>query len=523
MPYGGYGAAYGRYLVGMGYTGSYSGFHIYINGIDYSGMYQVGTFNREHELNSRSTAQFGLCDTSNLPPGTRPQEGNIVYVKVGDVRRFGGTIDKISYEVSPDGSTQFMKVECVDFGQIPDRILIAKNYETASQTVRSIVVNLVQYLATEYFMSMVPDSGPTISKAIFNYNTISQCLDELANIAGMVWFVDYHRLLWFVGRDFLKAPFSITDAYQPYRNFTHSRSREKYRNRQYLRAGREISDTQTETFAGDGETKTFTVALGIAEAPVVLVNGVAKTVGIRNVDTGHEWYWAKNDKQVTQDNSGTKLTGSDILTVQFKGFYPIMLTIDLPAEISSRQAIETGSGLYEQMESDEKIDSSTMAEEKAVGFLAKFGQIDDVISFETFEEGFAPGQILTVDLTDEHLDADFLITNVACQEVIPTSTGALFKYTVKATSGKFLDNWVNFFKRLADIGTQYSIRENDVLLMSKRNPETILVSETDPVTTDPLDDGSNDPYSCAQCWHREASPTPVEYLVGKSNCGKSRP
>src|SRR6185295_19222332 len=138
------------------------------------------------------------------------------------------------------------------------------------------------------------ETGPTLEHVIFNYRTAAESFNDLGELTGFTWYIDYNKVLHFFSRTYFLAPFDLTSDLL-YRNLTSQATREQYRNTQWIRAGKDISSILTESFHGDGtpgKQTTFTLALPVALAPTITLNGNPQTVGIRNVDTlGFQWYW----------------------------------------------------------------------------------------------------------------------------------------------------------------------------------------------------------------------------------------
>lgn len=58
-------------------------------------------------------------------------------------------------------------------------------------------------------------------------------------------------------------------------------------------------------------------------APTVKVNGITKTVGVRGVDSGKDWYYTPGGIVVWQDDAATPLSSSDTLTISYTGGKPL--------------------------------------------------------------------------------------------------------------------------------------------------------------------------------------------------------
>ncbi len=441
-----------------------------IGGVDKTGLLQVNTLRISDNLNSRNTCDFTLLD----PTGAyRPSVGQEVIVTDGGTRRFAGTIDEVQEE-QPLGTTALvLQCQCVDYNQIADRHLVARVYE--NQTIGAIVRDIVmQDLAGEGVTTTKVQDGPTITKAVFNYMSVAEAFNSLAELTGYAWNLDYNKDLHFFARETYVAPFSLSDTSANFRNMTVRQTREQYRNRQYIRAGQDITDPRTESFVGDGASKTFVLAFPVALVPIVTVNGASKTVGIRSLDTGKDWYWSKGEKEITQDDAAAALASTDTLAVTYQGLFPIILASQADAEISSRATTEGGTGVYEAIEDDQSIDSQTLATQKADGLLRRFGRIPRIVEFETDTGGLVAGQLITINVTAHNLSSQFLIDSVQAQDM----AGQFLRYRVRALDGERLGGWVEFFQKLAQAGRKFVIRENEVLILLRRFADAMVCGDS---------------------------------------------
>lgn len=312
-------------------------------------------------------------------------------------------------------------------------------------------------------------AGTTIRRSVFNYVSAAQSLDDLAELSGATWWITPDKTLHYVDRSEFKAPWSITPDHMPTRDIEVETDLKEYRNRQYMRAGKDTTDIQTETMKGDGEKKTFNVGYGVAERPTVKVNGTSHSVGIRQVDENKHFYWAKNEKEITQDDTMSPLTSSDTLTIEYKGLYPIIVVAEDQQEVQDMQQRTGDTGLYENLVENQNIDDSDVALEFANSKLRKYARINKKVTFETIKKGLQPGQLLPISLPEYRLNDEFLIRSV---EAKPFNDDFIV-YAIEAVDGEDVGGWGNFFKWLARADQTYVIRENEVLIRVAHQEEGI--------------------------------------------------
>ena len=428
---------------------------IEIGGVDKTSNIRFGSLRISDAVNSRSTASVDIVD----PTGAyRPDVGAVVEVYDGATLVFAGTIDDLPEEkLSGASGVAYSGVPIVDYTQIADRKLVAESYESelAGDIVADIITN---YLASEGITAGDVQDGVTVSKAVFNYMTASECFDELSELTGFQWTIKSDKTLDFFDRASY-AGTAITESSDIW-NVSVIRSRENYRNRQYLRAGQDIALPETRTFKGDGQLQTFLLPLPVAKVPTITKNAAAQTVGIRGIDTGKDWYWQKNDKAISQDTGSTKLISTDTLSVTYEGYFPIMVVSDDSAQIVSRAVIEGGAGVYESITEKASIDTQEAALEYSAGLLRRYATIQKRITLDTTVP-FGAGELVNVSLPTHGINENMLVESVT---ITTRGSDAELVYSIKLASGESFGGWVNFFKKLAEKASSFSIRENEILI-----------------------------------------------------------
>lgn len=448
---------------------------IRISGVNVAPYYVPHSLKINHEVNKRSTCRFQLADASgelHLTSG-EPVE---IYDAQGE-KIFGGLVEQPEEEIPLGSDVIKIPVTCVDYQALADRWLVAESYEnrTCGFMVRDL---LDKKLAQDGVTEGNIQEGPEATRVVFPYISLADAMDELAELAGFSWWITPDKKLHFVSRNTYPSPW-IIDESSPIRKVKVRVNKKRYRNRQYIRAGQDVTDVQTEIFKGDGAVRTFTVGYKLAEEPQILVNGTpvaSSEIGIRGKDEGKRWYWAKNEKEITQDKDFPPLTASDELRVEYKGYFPILVVAEDGQAIENRIQTEGGgSGIYEKLDEHQAIDDSASALDLAKAKLRKFARINRELSFETDRAGLKAGQILHVHLPSHRIEQrEYLIDTIAISEYSPD--GGL-RYQVHAVDGEPVGGWSVLFQTMQKQGVSYSIRENEVLVKLKSTHERTQASD----------------------------------------------
>jgi hypothetical protein len=389
---------------------------------------------------------------------------------------FGGFVDSINEALTIDGNLESLdlELECVSYDAIADRHLVAASYEVSNQTLFDIVDDInTQFMDGEGITLAIGAAPPPIGPIKWNYNTVSSALDDLATITGWAWWIDAAKVLYFQPRSAIAAPFTIGPANA--RNVRVNRTAELYRNRQLIRAGKALTASRTETFAGDGERKAFTLSFPVGAAPTVInVDSTPQTIGIRGVQTGRDFYYNAGNPVISQDDSGTALTGAQVLSVTYQGQFPILIQSQDDGEIASQAALGGGSGIWETVDDRANLNEIDAAQQAAAGLLRRFGKIPRRVTFETDTSGLRAGQLLTMGFAPHQVSGSWLIDQVSAND----RNGRELVWTVEALDGESIGGWESFFAELSRGGRVIEFRENEVVVLLRAPSQTVTLSDT---------------------------------------------
>lgn len=349
-----------------------------------------------------------------MPVKIRDEDGNLQFAGFIETseRVFGERDDPDGEGVALFGwSSLLYDITCVDLHYCADKRIVARAYvnQTAGSIVRDLVSNSAQapYLAGEGVQLGDIRDGLLMEAAAFNYVYASRALDRLAEANNFYWRIRPNGQLDFRPRNIEDAPFTITSDDVDMDTVRVTDGNPLYRNRQFLRGVKDITDLQVETRKGDGATRTWEVSYPIAQEPTIRLNGVvqnaATEVGIRGVESGasFKFFWNKGDRVISHSDDFAVLTASDTIQIDYYGEFDIVLVTHNQSEIDARKVVEgSTSGIVDHVETASDITGRTNAAMYANGLLATYGYIGRSITFEIYREGLEPGQQLTVNIPE---------------------------------------------------------------------------------------------------------------------------
>jgi hypothetical protein len=455
--------------------------------VDLTPYYQPQTLNIEDEINARSVARFGLVDDSgvlDVPDGS-PIE---IYDYSGNLI-FGGFVN-YPRKINPIGTDAlFFDIEAIDQQTIADRYLVAEAFisQTAGYIVQTLITN---YLSADGVTVGNIEAGALLDVAKFpRANTVAEVMDNLAEICGFVWYIDFDKKLYFQSRSATTAGFNIADN-SAILNVNVRSDRSKYRNRQYIRGGQTPTDSpianESPTPKPDGTTRTFVTRYPIAQEPTITINGTpvaSNQIGINGIDgqvTPLQWYWTYGSDTITQDLNQTVLSTTDTITISYIGLIPLLVVVEDSAAIESRALIENLSGVYESLETLPNVNDKQQALDIASGKLRKYTVVPRELTYQTFTNGLAAGQLQTVNLTKYGITAgEFLIDRVTIRDLDDNGT---FVYEVHAVDGEPFGGWTKFFESIVRKETGLIIDSDEKLIVLKSVIETDSWTESQAYT-----------------------------------------
>jgi hypothetical protein len=293
--------------------------------------YRAGTLSISGSLGTRTAASLQTVDHPPFVDGV--EVGQVVEIRDETSNLiFAGTVDSVEEEIDASKRLRVKRLACVDYTQIADRHLVAYVYKpdeehptvSAGDVIKDIVARFFVYGGVSEGIDTSPvEDGPAIEKLVFNYIPASQAFDDIAELVGYIWYIDYEKRLHFTPKDRNTAPFGLTETSQNWRNLKITESRELYRNRQIVRAGTALTDERTDTvIAVEADQKLFELSYPVGTASAVTVGGVAKTLGVNGLHEGRDYYWSYNSNVLTAEVAPG--VGAEV-TLTYQGLFPILV------------------------------------------------------------------------------------------------------------------------------------------------------------------------------------------------------
>jgi len=418
-------------------------------------MTAKNTLSIDDAIEERSTGSFVVIDEEGANHYKKGQQ--IAIYNDSEELIFAGVID-VAKEKKIPFKGLYHSITCIDWHYLTDKRVVSKAYE--NQTADAIVKDLIDtVLYQEGITAGNIQAGPMVSEAVFNYVNATNVLDALSEKAGFIWYVDYDKKLYFIERATFYAPWTATSANMLKESIAVEHSNPNYRNKQYIKGGKDITDPVTEKFAGDGKARTWVVGFPVAKEPSIKVNTTTlleSEIGIRGLETGKKYYWSKGYSEITQDESQALLTSSDTLEITYQGEFDIVAISFNSEQIEERQLIEGNSGIVENVADEVENNSRDSAFQSANAKLKKYGVIGRRLRYTTTKHGLKSGQIQIVNLPEHDINNVEML--IECVTI--TYENNMFYYTVTCAEGPEQNSWAKMFKAMATRGQAFVVRQN---------------------------------------------------------------
>jgi hypothetical protein len=300
-------------------------------------------------------------------------------------------------------------------------------------------------------------AGANIPQTKMFHKYIDQNINDLAKASNFWAYFDKNKVAYFLARDGIPAPWiasstpgwvdstgtlqaTFLDA-----GITVEDSSDLYRNRQII-DNVLASTTINENRKGDSVLTSWTFGNQWAGTPTITVNGVVASVGVKNVDTGKQFYYAVGDETIIEDGSGPVYDNSFTINFSGPGQYLTYSQADNTTEQAALAAIDHTSGIVVNVEDGTgltKAQGDALAQDR----LNQYGVRGRLLKATTRRSGLAPGQLLPVFLPEHNIfDGLFLVRQVVTY--LSTEFGVQQGiYTIEAISGPDIGDWMKLYQR----------------------------------------------------------------------------
>lgn len=447
--------------------------YITVGGVERSPL--IDSLTISQALNQQTT-----CEMTFLVSDTwLPSVGAAVEVWHDLLLRYAGTIDTVDRRAAAPGA-QFITITCLDHTAILGRRL-AGEYSWVNVPAGQILEDIVnRSLTDEGLYTSGLQQGPVVKSWQTDYQTVAEAAQQLGEMAGYVFRITPDRVVRFHPPEQFDAPFQIGPSVAPVRSLEVAVTREQYANRVIARLEQALLEGLVDTFTAagrsgdedhgsddpgmalDGNRKVFDLSLRMHRAPVIKVNGVAKTVREAGDELPADWYWYPQSQRIEQPNpedpdNPPALAATDSLEVTYTAVARLVAQRQDAAAIAERQGAEGGSGIYEMRVDLADPISLDDAGDFAQATLDRRSELSHVAHYSTdtlLEPEAAdlePGLRQYIAWPALGASGYYLIRSVTIRDH-KLASGVHLRLDVEAVKGPIVGDAVAFFRALAGTG-----------------------------------------------------------------------
>ena len=353
-----------------------------------------------------------------------------------------------------------------------DRLLVAKSYE--DKTFGFIVADIISTFCPGFTSTNV-DTGPTIAKAVFNYEKPSNAIKSLCEKIGYTWKIDFEK-------DVHAFPVAagtkktITDTSGDFEDLKVKPNVQNFSNVVVVRGGAYLSSQQTVSFKGDGERTAFFTPEKPRETEV-WVNSVQKTLGVKfGENTPTTDFVVNYAESAIENGTHAVLSSSDIIEIKFKFDVPLRLIQRRIASITAMEAIlGSGNGEFQSLIEDDTLNTRELARQVAQAHLDAYSNALVNGSFSSEENEWEEGQVINIQYNS--FTAQAVIKKVVSQNL----GGELWKNTVSFSTVLF--DFEEFLRQLIASG-RVAVNDGEIVEVIYEFGDEAGFDETVTIETD---------------------------------------
>ena len=192
-------------------------------------------------------------------------------------------------------------------------------------------------------------------------------------------------------------------------------------------------------------------ALGTSSGPGADGSAIVQTFAEVTAAGGSDpiWVYTAGGLVVSQTANQTPPPAGAILTIVYQPIGFGNITVTNPAEIAARQAIEGGSGIYENAINRPDLLTIAAGLQVAQSLLDSYDSIAQTVTFWTYNDGLLPGQLLYLISERLDLNAHFLIQQVQGLFEKTNDPGNHFRYQITCVSQTLQQSAISIFVKTA--------------------------------------------------------------------------
>ena len=301
-----------------------------------------------------------------------------VELKYNDVTFFNGIIQTVQ---SPSFSFGYevmkYKLTVLSIETIFNNRLVSETYQ--DKFTHEIVSDLfTKYIEPERItLGTISTSDQKYDDYNCSFTRLSDILDELAKQINASYYIDNNKRFNFVTRD----TFIEVDIPEQIKRLQKNEEYGEIRSVQIVTGASEETSSQTESIIYNGSS--IVLGYNVMAVAGITINATPAGIGVRGVDeddTSKTFLWEFGSNNISINSNATvKPVTNDIIVVVYAGFYDIVITKYNDGLISELAEKTGGTGIIENIYTDESLKSYNDADLVTSSLLDQYSEVESDI------------------------------------------------------------------------------------------------------------------------------------------------
>jgi hypothetical protein len=392
---------------------------ILIDSVDKSNTYRPESVRIDNVITNRmDVCTFTLEGEHTLTE----MESEVILCSSDELTRyFAGILAAVDRDV--EGKTKIINCTVQDYTILLDTVIV--NTVMENVTDKGIIQALFAAYLPEIDTSEYVADGLLHERIVFNRVTLRQAMQQLSDMSGLDWDVDYWKKLHYFTDSDNPAPFGISDspdyvATFPCYGLTYNRSGAGLANSYTVIGGNYYSDDTDFELAGNGQTTELLMPYQLHEpvgetAILVYKNTGTDITPVWTLITVGADYLDSLDDFDCLYNYQQKLLKFAVAPANLTRAVKITGRYDVPVRVRvrSQASYDTYGRWFEAVITDTDLKSREEAKLAGKGGLAENAFVKESGTFICDYAGLAAGQLITIVNTDRGINSSYMINNVS--------------------------------------------------------------------------------------------------------------
>jgi hypothetical protein len=402
-----------------------------------------------------------------------PTVGEETIITGDGTRIFAGRIVRVEESYDKLELVEY-RISCIDYTRDLDQRLVVESY--TNQTINAIIADIrTKYMHASITIANV-DAPVTIQKISFNYEQVSQCIKQLAEMVNYDWYIDYNKDIHFFAKTDNAAPFALSDTGGKYiyDSLIIRKDITPVRNTIYVRGGEYEADPFTASIVADGQTHIFNTGYKFSDLAVT-TSGQQKSIGIDYIDDPGSYDALYNfQEKLLKFREDKKPSVNTVVQWSGHPWIPVIVKYRSASSIAAFSATEGTDGIYEYKIIDKSIKSKAAARQRARAEILAYAATVSEGEFKTYQTTLRVGQRITVQSDLRGVNAAYIINRI---EIEPFGNQGNLIHRVGLMSTRTFDMIQLLQKLLTEKDKEISVSEDEVLDEVETSEDNITISE----------------------------------------------